>query len=319
MSKAYALDVDCEFGGMSAKENAKISVTIDRGKIETNELEEMFVGQQVDVEISLLNRSDAQKRLPGTEEEIPVIATTAISKNLSIKPKKYGISLVFALAAIDVRKLAEFAGEVGVLKATALGPIGDDEDGDDDDDLGSDAHDSIESLPGQKALPTIKRVVSADPAGAAPLTDLVPFGMTKKKCAVIADVCGGKTIGHLEKFMRENAYWNRDLPGFGEQWITKLQDAHLAYRLKFPMPSEEPTDTTSEAEPVDQAALLLTLNGLHYDVTAAEIAEWSDDERLAAREWARRLAAWGDTVNTDEPPLPPDFLAVDEPEPALTA
>jgi hypothetical protein len=87
--------------------------------------------------------------------------------------------------------------------------------------------------------------VSAVPndAGAAqPVGVLADYGLTPKKCDALA-VAFGKTIGHLEKAIRTNDYWHKDVKGFGEEWITKLIDSLVAFRRAFPVPSEDDLPT----------------------------------------------------------------------------
>ena len=82
------------------------------------------------------------------------------------------------------------------------------------------------------------------------------YGLTKSKVEVLSSAVGGNTIAALEKFQRENTSWNRDIKGFGEQWVDKLQDAHSAIRKKFPMPElgASPSVTEPEATATDKPA-----------------------------------------------------------------
>lgn len=82
-------------------------------------------------------------------------------------------------------------------------------------------------------------VTKGDVNAAQPLDMLVSYGMTRKKIEILAAACGGNTIGHFETWMNSNEWWHRDLKGFGEEWITKLQDAHLAFRRAFPVTTED--------------------------------------------------------------------------------
>lgn len=79
-------------------------------------------------------------------------------------------------------------------------------------------------------------------------------GLTAKKVEVLVEQCGGTKIADLEKWFREKPHWNTDLPGFGEEWITRLQDAHTAYRLAFPMPVEGEADPEPEGTGEQEAA-----------------------------------------------------------------
>lgn len=59
----------------------------------------------------------------------------------------------------------------------------------------------------------------------------------------LKEACGGTTIGALEKWQRENPDWNRT-KGFGEERVTQLQDAHMAVRQKWPIPTISDAATT---------------------------------------------------------------------------
>lgn len=84
-------------------------------------------------------------------------------------------------------------------------------------------------------------VVANDAGAAEPLSRLTAYGMTKAKIEAVKSAVG-PTIGHLEKAMRENPWWHRDIKGFGEEWIGRLQDAHLRFRGDYPVPSEDETE-----------------------------------------------------------------------------
>ncbi|MCC7419831.1 MAG: hypothetical protein IT428_06105 [Planctomycetaceae bacterium] len=94
--------------------------------------------------------------------------------------------------------------------------------------------------------PATTSVVKGDKGAAMPMASLVPHGLTAKKAESLA-AAFGKTIGHLEKAMRENEYWHRDVKGMGEEWITKTIDALLAFRKEHPVPSEDDAPTVLEA------------------------------------------------------------------------
>ncbi len=63
-----------------------------------------------------------------------------------------------------------------------------------------------------------------------------PF-LTASKVDKIKEIVGA-TIGDLEKFQKENSFdWAKKIKGLGEQGLDKLQDAHLAFRSKHPIPN----------------------------------------------------------------------------------
>lgn len=61
------------------------------------------------------------------------------------------------------------------------------------------------------------------------------FGLSANQVEKLKDTVG-TTVKHLEKFQAETFCWEQAIPCFGEKAITKLQDAHLAFRIKFDVP-----------------------------------------------------------------------------------
>lgn len=121
-----------------------------------------------------------------------------------------------------------------------------------------------------------------DQGAAKPLEDLIEFGMTKAKVDALIETVGGKTIGHLEKYQRENIHWTTDTKGFGEEWITKLQDAHEQLRRRFPMPDP----VTTQAEKKDgESGVTVSVEDGQGNVMPAETAKLQDaiDKDLAAK------------------------------------
>lgn len=90
--------------------------------------------------------------------------------------------------------------------------------------------------------PASATVVKGDAGAALPMASLAKYGLTPKKCESLA-AAFGKTVGHLEKAMRTNEYWHRDVKGMGEEWITKTVDALLLLRREHPVPSDEDADS----------------------------------------------------------------------------
>ena len=70
-----------------------------------------------------------------------------------------------------------------------------------------------------------------------------PIGMTEKQLEVL-EAQGWKTIGDIEKAMRENAWWHQELKGFGPDKIDRLTITLAAFRRVFPMPAA--TDSVGE-------------------------------------------------------------------------
>jgi hypothetical protein len=72
--------------------------------------------------------------------------------------------------------------------------------------------------------------------------------LTKGKLELVKEAAGA-TIGDLEKFQRENAFdWVQKIKGLGS-WSDALNDAHAAFRKKFPMPDQTLTASEKAAKP----------------------------------------------------------------------
>lgn len=85
-------------------------------------------------------------------------------------------------------------------------------------------------------------------------------GLTAGKIDEIVSACEGETIAALEAMQRARPNWNRDIKGFGEKWIDRLQDAHAAIRTKFPMPTaspEKPSESTESPAKAGPAGTVL--------------------------------------------------------------
>lgn len=71
-------------------------------------------------------------------------------------------------------------------------------------------------------------------------------GLTDSKIDALKEAIGGSTVAHLEKFQRETFNWPQAIKGFGEKWIDRLQDAHLAIRTAHNIPAEESQEAVSQ-------------------------------------------------------------------------
>jgi hypothetical protein len=115
------------------------------------------------------------------------------------------------------------------------------------------------------------------------------LGLSKVQIEKLQAAVDGSTIGHLEKFQRENRDWNRSIPQFGEAAITKLQDAHSAFRRKFPQsdspakggpvkpaePAAKPAEKKgAETKPMDNAGALVALQAIV--IKTGEVCATSD-------------------------------------------
>jgi len=264
--KVYESDLDVEFGGVSyGHDTARLGLKIDRGKLDLSDADGMFSGMRIECEVSLLNRSDrGQKRLRGMEDNTPAtIQTVADVKRFGVSATTITASLTFSKSSIDVGALPEFANESGTLRLTVMGAIPEDEGGEgdrDDDGDGEDREPATVSMHRIKGGRMVTRrtaakaaVTKGDKNAESDLAILKNYGITPKKIDIIRAACGGNTIGHFETWMTSNEWWHRDLKGFGEDWITKLQDAHLKYRRDFPVLTEEDEPEGDEGTVLDPA------------------------------------------------------------------
>lgn len=60
-----------------------------------------------------------------------------------------------------------------------------------------------------------------------------------------------KTIGDLERTIRENEWWHRDCSGIGPKGIDKIVEALAAFRRQHPMPSPDDPQPAEQGEVVD--------------------------------------------------------------------
>jgi hypothetical protein len=86
-----------------------------------------------------------------------------------------------------------------------------------------------------------------DPATETPIINL---GVTEKEAELLeeADI---KTVAELEKQMRTNAWWHREIKGFGQAKVDKLSDLLMGWRMKNPVPATEEDDDEPEDDVVD--------------------------------------------------------------------
>lgn len=89
-----------------------------------------------------------------------------------------------------------------------------------------------------------------DAGAAMHIAALAQFGLTENQCKkLVESELEIRTIGKLEKLMREDEWWMRKIKGVGTDTTDKITDALLAFRKKHPVPSadepEAPKDTTA--------------------------------------------------------------------------
>lgn len=242
---AVGLEVDVQFGGVSiGDETARVGVKIDRGAMTLDDADEFLCGKRLTgrIEVCAPGEQQGQQSLPGMNDARPHLDGTFDVKRFGVGPKEVSAGLTFVLGSIDVSELAKFAkknGRLTIMEAQYLPDDGEEDDGD-----GPSFDDHEDTGPQPKARKKSKGAVAGDSGAAMSIFELVKHGVPKKKCDALADAAGGSTIGHLEKLMREDAWWHKKAKGIGESWIDKISDAVVSFRRQNPVPSDD--------EPVQQ-------------------------------------------------------------------
>jgi len=107
-------------------------------------------------------------------------------------------------------------------------------------------------------------------------------GLSAGKIDILRSACEGDTIAKLEAMQRSNPSWNRDIKGFGDKWIDRLQDAHSAVRTHYPMPVEsyEPSRDKPDDEPTAGAVAVVEPQDNPPEI--GEAIELEQDDELVA-------------------------------------
>jgi hypothetical protein len=235
------MDVVCEFGTVSfGAEVARISCRVARSAIGLEAADKWLCGKRLTGRLTS-NSEINQQTLPGMDDAADSVSGAFDVKGFGVRPDVLTFGLAFAKQSVnklDLISMCRRAGRIIIEKAEDLP----DDSGDDDEKFDDHPDVGPRPLANQKALPLPDNLQALlrDEGATKPLTDLCQWGMTKAKCDALAESVGGKTIGHLEAFMKAKPeFWSRDLKGFGPGWVTKLQDAHLEFRRQFPMVDAE--------------------------------------------------------------------------------
>lgn len=105
--------------------------------------------------------------------------------------------------------------------------------------------------------------VPRDGGAEMPIDTLAEFSMTQAKIDLLKESKFEiKTVGDLERTMRENANWHRDIKGLGQAAIDKLIDVLVEFRLSHPVPvpGEEPDlEAASESAAAEESADLASV------------------------------------------------------------
>lgn len=101
-----------------------------------------------------------------------------------------------------------------------------------------------------------KPLPMADEAAAMSIGVLKDHGLTEKMVETLVDH-EFSTIGKLEAAMRADEWWHRKIKGFGEERVTKLIDAMVAFRAEHPVPTPDDTPLEEQvAGALDDAGIL---------------------------------------------------------------
>lgn len=241
MSKEQVLNVPCTFGTVGfGKDTARIGIKVERSQLPLESADELLCGMRLTGKLTADVADPDQKQLPGMEGSHDSVAGTFDVKSISLKPDEIGFGATFSVASVDQHALIALRSRTGRIVISSAEELPDDHDsGSSDADDHEDVGPLAKPLKGQKTISHLGAAEKlGDPGADRPLTDLIAFGLTAAKVKLIVEAVGGETIGHLETAMRKNEWWHRDIKGFGETWVTKLQDAHIAFRQRHPMPDE---------------------------------------------------------------------------------
>lgn len=81
------------------------------------------------------------------------------------------------------------------------------------------------------------------------------FSLTERTVELIKEAKFGiKTVGDLERTIRENEWWSREIKGLGPTGINKVVDALVEFRKTFPWPEEGSATNAEEANQAAEAA-----------------------------------------------------------------
>lgn len=236
-----------QFGNVNCGDiTARLACKVSRKSLSLDEADALLTNRTLTVIVDQQELGEQNRTL--FDDERPSIDASCQSKTFTTAAKHFTFGLTFNLQDVDVPTLTQFAkrtGRVVITDVRELDPPKRKKSDHPDVSPGEDRH----SHKGQPALrATAAEHARRDEGAKLPLTAMIEHGMTAKKLEIVESACDGSTIGDLEKWFRADPYWPSKLKGFGETWITKLQDAHLAVRQQYPMPSDEP-----EPEPEDQS------------------------------------------------------------------
>lgn len=282
------LDLPVDFGGISyGDETARLSCRAARDSISLDDADANLCGKRLELELVAMPAGSlpGQQQLPDMDEKLKGIADV---KRFGVGVDEISFGLTFALSSIDKNQLLEFRKRSGriVITHVEVLPDGDEEDG---DGASFDDHEDTGPMPKVKPARGARPLPGTVDAGAAmPLMTLTKKiyagGMTKRKIEAVIAACGGDTIGAFEEWTRKNEFWTRDVPGIGAEWLTKFQDAWLAFRLAHPVPQEDGSISREVAKECYEAGCNAALanqplgSNPHRDGTERN-AQWADGWR----------------------------------------
>ncbi len=248
MDGGEGFDIGCDFGVVSLRAQViTFGMKVSRTEMNLDEVDRRLCCKRLTGKLVRGGRSAApnQALLPGMEGEAHSVEGAFDVKRYGVNANGYTFSLSFSAGSVDANECQKLANSAGRLIVSHVEDLPDEDDGDDDD--GHDDHEDVGPRPRTKAMtfdaapsPACLADLKLDLGAAMPLSTLEQFGTTKGITKSVKAVVGGGTVGHLEKFMAANPeFWHRDIKGVGEEKLTKLQDAHLAFRQQNPMVSDE--------------------------------------------------------------------------------
>lgn len=237
------LEIAVDFGSVSiGDETAHVSCSVPRASLGIAVADEFFCCKRLSVCLQHSGECDPdQKTIPGLEDAYAELDGVADTGNVGFSRKKIGFGLTFAIDEVGTAELGAFAKRHGTIKIHSVEALPEKQrqaKHTDHEDVGPRPIDPSSS---QQPLP-----LGQDSGAGMPVSEFVKFGLSPTECEMLADnltrEAGGITVGHLETYMKKSEFWDRNLKGFGQAKIGKLQDAHLKFRTHYPPPTDEDRD-----------------------------------------------------------------------------
>lgn len=250
----YELKREVEFNGVSiGQDTARVGVKIDRDEIDLETADKFFCNKRVEGEI-LVGKAVRQQKMFDDDSQ-PLVKSVFDIKGFSVRTNHITFGITGSRDALDIETLADFAKQSGVIRFDLVGGIpGREEEPDFIPDSPTNAR-RISGVDqgGQMPISSLERTQLKELLGRDPGTE---HSLTASKMETLASQVDistqGNTVAHFEQMVRERRDWHREIKGFGERWVDRALNALIAFRAKFPMPTDEDLDEEDDEDLFDQ-------------------------------------------------------------------